>query len=137
MKYFICDTILRSYTGRETEVNIPSNITTIGARAFEYNDAIQIVFIPESVSLIRADAFNHCKNLKMLVFEGSGVENIGEYAFKGCTNISDLTLPNSIKFIGKCAFADCNFTHIEIPKSTSFAVDAFPAGCVVKRVEAT
>lgn len=135
MNYFVCDTILRSYTGKESEVNIPPNVTTIGARAFEYNDAVQVVFIPESVSLIRTNAFNYCRNLKMIVFEGDGIENISEFAFKGCTGISNLTLPNSVRFIGKCAFSDCNLTHVKIPAATSFATDAFPAGCVIERVK--
>ncbi len=38
---------------------------------------------------------------------GSGVTSIGEYAFYGCSNLNNITIPDSITKIGNCAFYGC------------------------------
>ena len=46
--------------------------------------------------------------------------SIGYYAFRGCTLLTSITLPNSITEIGRCAFKDClNLTSITIPNSVT------------------
>ena len=39
---------------------------------------------------------------------GSGVETIGEYAFRGCSNFTTLLLPASVQSIGSWAFVSCS-----------------------------
>lgn len=36
------------------------------------------------------------------------MKSIGRYAFQGCTGLTELTLPKSVKSIGDGAFADCS-----------------------------
>ena len=38
---------------------------------------------------------------------GSPITSIGEHAFSGCTNLTSITIPESIAFVGKCAFSGC------------------------------
>ncbi len=38
---------------------------------------------------------------------GNGVWSIGDYAFSGFTNLTDISIPKSVSDIGKGAFADC------------------------------
>ena len=46
------------------------------------------------------------------------VTSIGNNAFKGCTNITGITIPDSINKIGNYAFEDCkNLKSIYIPAS--------------------
>ena len=65
-------------------------VTAIGARAFE-NLAIKSIVIPE------------------------GVKVIGDYAFAGCTGLTEIVIPASVTTIGSHAFYGCsNITNIEI-----------------------
>ena len=64
-------------------------------------------------------------------YEGKeyAVTGIGDYAFSNCVYVTSVTIPNSIRSIGKYAFFDCGFESIEIPSSvTSIADNAF-TGC--------
>ena len=58
------------------------------------------------------------------------VTEIGEKAFAGCSNLTSITIPNSVKSIGDTAFAGCNgLTEFNIPNSvTSIGNNAF-GGC--------
>ncbi|MCD8089310.1 MAG: leucine-rich repeat protein, partial [Clostridiales bacterium] len=55
------------------------------------------------------------------------VTSIGGSTFKGCTNLSNITIPNGVTSIGSDAFYDCDsITDITIPDSvTSIGSDAF------------
>lgn len=49
-----------------------------------------------------------------------GVKTIGAYAFKNCTNVNKVSLPTTLNVIGESAFYECNhIKSIEIPKSVN------------------
>jgi hypothetical protein len=56
---------------------------------------------------------------------------IGTYAFKGCSGLISVKIPNSVTTIKYCAFANCSgLTSIDIPNSvTSIGGGAF-SGCI-------
>ena len=58
-----------------------------------------------------------------------GVEEIHDCAFKACTGLSRIVIPNTVKRIGRYAFQACALTSIELPEGvTEIALHAF-AGC--------
>ena len=73
--------------------------------------------------------FAGCTNLTSITIPDS-VTSIGAYVFADCTNLTSITIPDSITSIGECAFLQCtNLTSITIPDSvTSISVYAF-GGC--------
>ena len=62
-----------------------------------------------------------------------GITYIGRCAFDSCGNLSDVTLPTSLRIIGQCAFNDCTaLRSIQLPEGlTTIMEDAFNAAGLV------
>ena len=71
-------------------------------------------------------AFEECSNLTSITIPNS-VTSIGSYAFSGCSGLTSVTIPNSVTFISSYAFSYCSgLTSVTIPNSvTSIGDDAF------------
>ena len=117
-------------------LDLPEGLTHLGFRCFEMS-TVKSVTIPESVTEYGSDIFFGCKNLSYVelpdnmtqlpdvLFSGcsalrrislpSGLERIGDTAFYG-TGLERITIPASVKVIGKNAFAWLtNMKTIDIP----------------------
>ncbi len=77
------------------------------------------VRIPKSVIEISDSAFFGMKNLKKVVFEeGSQLKYIAEYAFKNCTSLTEIVLPDGLEYCGIYAFENCtSLNTIRLSKS--------------------
>ena len=62
-----------------------------------------------------------------------GITYIGRCAFDSCGDLSDVTLPTSLRIIGQCAFNDCTaLRSIQLPEGlTTIMEDAFNAAGLV------
>lgn len=88
---------ITGYKGLDIDITIPREIdgkkvTKIDSNAFEYNDEINSVIIPEGVQCIELDAFRSCHNLK------------------------SVTIPDSIYSVDKTAFDMCDIESVTIGK---------------------
>ena len=73
--------------------------------------------IPNSVRSIGDYAFYGCSGMTELILPNS-VRSIGDFAFSLCSGLTELTLPNSVRSIGNCAFSLCRgLTELTLPNS--------------------
>lgn len=117
------------YSGSEKEVVIPSEpfggvfgaaVDTIALYAFDNNQTIESVVIPEGVIIIEACAFHGCTNLKKVVLPKS-LEKIEGYAFYDCKNLEEINLENKLELIGEGAFMRCSkLNALIVPESLQF-----------------
>ena len=86
--------------------------------------------LSNSLTEIGKYAFRGCSGLTELILPNS-VTSIGDYAFYDCSGLTKLTLPNSVTSIGENAFAYCSsLTELTLPNSvTSIGTCAFRGCC--------
>ena len=58
-----------------------------------------------------------------------GVKHIGAFAFYECSNLTSVTIGNSVISIGGSAFSGCGLTSVTIPNSVTSIVGSAFAGC--------
>ena len=101
---------------------------TYGLTYNSFNHYSGDIIIPEtivyggktySVSAIEASAFRDCSGLTSVNIPNS-VTSIGHHAFSNCSGLANITIPNSVTSIGHHAFYNCSgLTNIAIPDSVT------------------
>ena len=72
-----------------------------------------------SVTIIGANAFRDCSGLTSVTIPNS-VTSIWDYAFANCSGLTSVTIPNSVTSIGSSAFEGCSgLTSVTIPNSVT------------------
>ena len=79
-----------------------------------------------SVTAIGDEAFRSCSGLTSVSIPNS-ITSIGDMAFRGCSGLTSVSIPNSVTSIGYYAFDNCSsLTSVTIPNSvTSIDYEAF------------
>ncbi len=111
-------------------VILPENITSIRDYAFTKCGLTGTLVIPASVKdTIGRSAFAYCENLLELTL--APTKFIGVSAFQGCKNITGtLAFPDSTLTIKSWAFANCtNITNITIPETLNEIENSAFNGC--------
>jgi hypothetical protein len=94
--------------GNVTNVMLPDGVTTIGNYAFNYCTNLASVKIPDSVITIETLAFGDSTNLGPNIVIGSGVRNIYDFAFAGCSTLSNFTFRGNSPTGGDHMFSGVN-----------------------------
>ncbi|MBR7029863.1 MAG: leucine-rich repeat protein [Prevotella sp.] len=102
-----------------SSIVLPSNITTIGGHAFAGCTSLQTVKGSTAddiqVKKIYANAFADCTNLQHIEF--SDLESIEEGAFRNCSKLEHITLPESLIRIGDFVFANTGLKTVTANRS--------------------
>ena len=117
---------IRQYTGRETNVIIPSkmrryDVSRIADKAFEYRFWIKEITLPEGVRQIGEGAFCGCYGLEQVNLPGS-LEQIGDRAFAQCRSLKEIELPEHTAILGGAAFDECSSLQmVSLPRSLTLS----------------
>lgn len=109
--------VLKKYTGNDEEIIIPEGVTMIGVSVFQDCTNLKRVTIPDSVVAFDDDpygcnTFKGCVNLTHVSI-GKGIKSIGEYTFADCTSLQEIVFHGNVTVITKNAFESCpNFKVI-------------------------
>lgn len=97
-------TVLISHPAGGT-CTVADTVTTIGTKAFSYNEQLQSVVLPENLEIIEDDAFRGT-GLTTLSLPLS-LQMIGDYSFNECSNLESIVIPGNVQSVGSYAFWSC------------------------------
>ena len=90
------------------EFTIPASVETVVAEAFKDNSVITSIAFEEGSQIkeIGSSAFRNCSSLSGISIP-EGVSVINTYLFDGCTGITSIVLPKTVTSVGNYAFNGC------------------------------
>ena len=127
------------YTGSMENVRIPDGARVVGGETENTftSDEVRTVWMPDSVEVVEAKAFEHCTKLESVRFSNN-LKAIRGAAFMGCSNLRSVSLPKSLERMGNFAFSDTavneiffagtmeEFRRIEKPEGEQAWIDRTP-----------
>ena len=99
---------------------LPSEVETIGFKAFAECANLKTIEIPASMIEIATEAFYNCYSISELTFaEGGALETIGAGAFYNNHALQSVEFPEGLKEVGDAAFYGCTYLDsLALPSTT-------------------
>lgn len=105
-----------------THIELPDGLTTMGYRVFIWCSNLESTTIPKNWTTIEESRWHGghiwegTKITKIVVPEG--VVKLPDYAFDGCSTLTDISLPSTLEVVGTGAFVNCSsLSTITLPDS--------------------
>lgn len=105
--YYIGDGAFAGATYRN--IQIPEDILQIGDEAFM--NCRQLTSVSAYAGIIGNRAFYNCTSLNNVDIENGKSTAIGTECFYNCNSLTTIKFPNGIDYIGKAAFAECDYMN--------------------------
>lgn len=112
--------IITEYSGTAQNVIVPEymsvhdtgvRITGFNEDVFQNNKNLYAITLPKSVTEIPSNAFRGCEKLHSVYC--SGVNKIGDNAFKDCVALRTFTVDNTITSLGENAFENDRYVYVK------------------------
>lgn len=121
-------TIYYKYINDGKELEVTFREVDVKYQIYYNYDGLSIIVIPEEVTYLNRTykvtsiggyAFRKCSALTSVTIPNS-VTSIGYGAFWACYGLTSVNIPNSVKSIGESAFENCSgLTSLNIPNSVT------------------
>lgn len=112
----------------------------IGSLAFAGCTALKGVYLSGGLQEIPEYAFSQCRNLENVEIgcaydpDVECMEHIAKGAFKGCENLKEIDLPDTVRFIEEDAFAGCKkLEEMVLPFKARVMPGAFEPDCRLRK----
>ena len=110
-------------------VTLPEGVTEIGTFAFAGCSSLKSINIPGTVKTVDSSAFKNCTALTGVQIPES-VTAIGDSAFENCTSLKGINIPDTVKLISIATFKGCSsLKSINIPENATLISDSAFANC--------
>lgn len=104
-----------SYQDVMEEIVLPDSLTTIGKEAFCGCTSLKKIVIPDSVVSLGSGTFYDCEVLKEITL-GKGIVNLPDEIFTNCYELKTINWSESLVSIGREAFWSCeNIKELTLP----------------------
>ena len=103
--------VIVSYSGTDQNVVVPDTlddypVVAIGDFAFNYQQGIETVTLPQGIVSLGNMSFFQCENLKSIIIP-DGVVKIDQNCFGGCKGLEEVVIPDTVTEIGTFGFLAC------------------------------
>ncbi|MCH5304261.1 MAG: leucine-rich repeat protein [Ruminococcus sp.] len=106
---------------RLEDIVIPSGVSRIGDRAFEYCGKLKSVTLPGTLRSLGKGAFYDCRSLKKVTIN-EGLDTIPMFAFELCTSLESVNHLDGVSSIENYAFFHCpKLKSLSVNENTLFA----------------
>ena len=96
---------------------IPSTVKILESYSFAFNETLEELYMPDSVTEIRFSAFGSAVALKKIRLS-AGVKSLPEQLFWHCISLQEVIIPEGVEEIGAGFFGLCEtLTKVEFPAS--------------------
>lgn len=113
-------TLMVCPSGKSGAYTIPQGVTAIHGNAFEHCENLTSITIPNSVITIGESAFSYCHGLTSIVIPDS-VTTIGDYLFYDCNNLVFAHVGDGITRLSQMTFYDCpKLSSIRLPDTLTY-----------------
>ena len=119
------------YTSSNGKIVTPNETDVFGANIISniYENGKGIITFDRRVTKIGNRAFKDCSRLTSITIP-DGVTSIGQSVFYGCSSLKMVNIPNSVTSIGNSAFFECySLTSVTISKSVTSIENYTFEGC--------
>ena len=91
------------------------------AGTYKYKTTVKTVVIESGITNIANGIFSGCSNIESISIPDT-VTEIGSYAFRGCTNLTEIRIPDGVTSIKDYTFTGCIHCRLYIPASVNSIV---------------
>ena len=109
---------------------VPDGVIWIGSSAFESNEYLISVELPETIERLYGSVFRDCKKLEKVSLP-SNLTCLEPWMFWGCSSLKSIQIPSGVNKVGERAFWNCSsLREIDIPESVSVIGSYAFYGCM-------